>query len=65
MLQMNAPFLSTKLNVYIHLDNREGARVIYIYKKENQYRWKKTLKFFTRSEKMRNASDHQGENEGL
>ena len=46
MLQMNAPFLSTKLNVYIDLDNREGARVIYIYKKGNQYRWKKNIKVF-------------------
>ena len=43
---MNAPFLSTKLNVYIDLDNREGARVIYIYKKGNQYRWKKNIKVF-------------------
>ena len=46
MLQMNAPFLSTKLNVYIDLDNREGARVIYNYKKGNQYRWKKNIKVF-------------------
>ena len=46
MLQMNAPFLSTKLNVYIDLDNREGARVIYIYKKRKPISLEENIKVF-------------------
>ena len=35
-----------------------------IKNKEDQFRWKKNMKkFYSGSEKMRNASGHQGENE--
>ena len=51
-------FFRPLLNVYINMEERERVGVT-----ETNFIWRKTWKFYSGGEKMRNASGHQGENE--
>ena len=48
-------------NVFTDVDNGERAKVLDKKNKEGKFRWRKNMKIG--SEKMRNASGQQGENE--
>ena len=51
-------FFRPLLNVYINMEERERVGAT-----ETNFIWRKTWKFYSGGEKMRNASGHQGENE--
>ena len=55
-------FFRLNFNVYINMKNREKARARNKKTTENNFVGRKTWKFYSGGEKMRNASGHQGEN---
>ena len=65
-LQMNAPFLSTKILKSILTWITEKELEWEIKNKGDQFRWKENVKkFYSGSEKMKNVSGHQSENQRL
>ena len=62
--QQSRVFFDVIFDVYSHVDNREKELERVIEDKGDEFLWKKkTWKFHSGGEKMRNASGQQGENE--